>query len=68
MYRLMISFEKDEFKNCTWVKPKEYVLSDELEVCRVITSLSHLNPIITLFKLPLCTADDVLKDFEFKDI
>lgn len=68
MFRLMISFKREDFHNDVWSKPNEYLLSDANEVCKVITSLSHLNPIITLCHVSVMSADDVLKDFELKDI
>lgn len=68
MYRLIISFSKDEVKNFVWCKPKEYLLPDSEEVCKVITSLSHLDPIITLCQISVLSASDVLKDFESKEV
>ena len=64
----MISFSKDEVKNSVWCKPKEYLLPDSEEVCKVITSLSHLEPLITLCQIPCLSASEVLKDFESKEI
>ena len=68
MYRLMISFKKDDLVNSVWHQPKEYLLPDSDEVCKVITSLSHLNPVITLVQIPVLGASDVLKDFELKEV
>lgn len=69
MFRLMISFSSDlgvDFGIS--VKPKEYVLQDADEVCKVIKGLSHLKPIVTLYQLPIMSAVDVLKDFEIKQV
>lgn len=68
MYRLMISFTKDDFGSSFWKQPKEYLLSNSEDVCNVITSLSHLNPVITLCQIPVLSASDVLKDFELKEV
>lgn len=68
MYRLMVSFKKEDFSHNSWSQPKEYLLSDEVEVCKVITKLSHLDPIITLCSIPVLSADAVLKDFEIKQV
>lgn len=68
MYRLMISFNTDDVSNSIWHQPKEYLLSNSDEVCKVITSLSNLNPIITLCQIPVLSASDVLKDFEIKEV
>lgn len=68
MYRLMISFSSKDFKNPIWKNPCEYLLSDSEEVCKVITSLSHLNPVITLCQIPVLSASEVLKDFELKEV
>lgn len=68
MFRLMISFKKDEVLNSVWCQPKEYLLSNAEEVCKVITSLSHLNLIISLCQIPVLSASDVLKDFEIKEV
>lgn len=68
MYRLMVSFHDGDFKNSVWKSPKEYLLSNSDEVCKVITSLSHLNPLITLCQVPVLSVSDVLKDFEIKEV
>lgn len=68
MYRLMVSFKKEDVLNGVWKQPKEYLLPNSDEVCKVITSLSHLNPIITLCQIPVLSAVDVLKDFEVKEV
>lgn len=69
MYRLMISFSSSlENEFGVSVKPKEYVLQDADEVCKVIKGLSHLQPIVTLQQLSVMSAVDVLKVFELKDV
>lgn len=68
MYRLMISFKKEDVTRSVWSHPNEYLLSDEVEVCKVISKLSHLDPIITLCSIPVFSADEVLKDFELKEV
>ena len=68
MYRLMISFKKADYTKDVWSQQKEYLLADEVEVCKVITKLSHLEPIITLCSIPVLNGDDVLKDFELKEV
>lgn len=67
MYKLMISFH-DDVKNSIWHKPKEYLLPNSDEVCKVITSLSHLNPVITLVQVSVLSFSDVLKDYEIKEV
>lgn len=68
MYRLMISFKKSEVLDSVWNGPKEYLLPNAEEVCKVLTSLSHLDPIITCCQIPVLSAEDVLKDFELKEV
>lgn len=69
MYRLMISFTDSSLSEFGIHKqPKEYLLSDALQVCKVINGLSHLNPIVTLFQVPVMSAVDVLKEFELKEV
>lgn len=68
MYRLVISFSKDEVKDSICFMPKEYLLPNSEEVCKVITSLSHLFPSIMLCQIPVFSASEVLKDFEYKEI
>ena len=67
MYRLMISFSNKDFKETILKNTCEYLLSSSEEVCKVITSLSHLNPVITLCQIQVFSADDVVKDFEIKE-
>lgn len=64
MFRLMISFKKADFSKDVWSQQREYLLADEIEVCKVISKLSSLDPIITLCSIPVLSADDVLKDYE----
>lgn len=68
MYRLTISFSDGDLKNSVWKKPNEFLLPSSEEVCKVITSLSHLNPLITLVQVPVLSAREVLNYFEIKEV
>lgn len=64
MYRLMVSFKKADFPKDVLFQQKEYFLVNAVEVCKVLTKLSHLDPIITLCSVPVLSADDILKDLD----
>ena len=68
MYKLLISFDSDINLKFGLSRTNEYFLTDEVEVCKVISKLSHLKPFISLCYVSLMSAEDVLKVFELKEV
>lgn len=64
----MISFKQADITRDVWSQQKEFLLADEVEVCKVITKLSHLEPIITLCSVSVLSADDVLNNYYSKNV
>ena len=68
MYRLMISFKRDEPDRFgIGSRPYDFFVKSAEDVCEIISSISHLKPIITLCQEEILTTDEVLKCFELKD-